>query len=154
MVMQRHLYPDDWNAIAFRIKNDANWTCESCDRPCRKPNETRMDFVLRLYGDHAENWWQQFSDVQQQQIKVRFKRFCLTVAHLNHVPSNCDRANLRALCTPCHCRYDLSQMATKKLLKRERNGQGNVFDLIEPSPAGHRKDKTRVQLPIRLEVAQ
>jgi hypothetical protein len=49
----------------------------------------------------------------------------LTVAHLDHNPANCDRANLRALCAPCHCRYDLqpSSMAVKKRLKAERQGQ-------------------------------
>lgn len=152
MAMQRHLYPDDWNAIAFRIKDSVNWTCEECQRPCRRPDETRMDFVLRLYRDHAETWWPQFSETEKGELKLRFNRFCLTTAHLDHRPENCDRANLRAWCAPCHCRYDLSQMATKKLLKRERGGQRNVFDLLAPIPAGHGKDKTRIQLPIRQEI--
>jgi hypothetical protein len=32
---------------------------------------------------------------------------------------------LRALCAPCHCRYDLqpSSMTIKRNLKRERQGQ-------------------------------
>jgi hypothetical protein len=51
------------------------------------------------------------------------RRYLLTVAHLDHVPGNCDRENLKALCAPCHCRYDLKQMGRKQLLKRERQGQ-------------------------------
>jgi hypothetical protein len=51
------------------------------------------------------------------------RRYLLTVAHLDHVPGNCDRENLKALCAPCHCRYDLSQMGRKQFLKRERHGQ-------------------------------
>jgi hypothetical protein len=54
-------------------------------------------------------------------------RFVLTVAHLNHIPSDCRPENLRALCAPCHCRYDLSQMALKQQLKLERQGQLNLF---------------------------
>jgi hypothetical protein len=50
------------------------------------------------------------------------------VAHLDHSPKNCDRSNLRALCAPCHCRYDLSQMARKKRLKAERLGQLTLLD--------------------------
>jgi hypothetical protein len=30
---------------------------------------------------------------------------------------------LKALCTSCHCRYDLRQMGRKQYLKRERHGQ-------------------------------
>jgi hypothetical protein len=51
------------------------------------------------------------------------RRWMLTVAHLDHKPQNCDRSNLQALCSPCHCRYDLSQMPRKIALKRERQGQ-------------------------------
>jgi hypothetical protein len=55
-------------------------------------------------------------------------RWVLTVAHLDHRPENCDRSNLKALCAPCHCRYDLSQMARKKMLKLERLGQLSLLD--------------------------
>jgi hypothetical protein len=51
------------------------------------------------------------------------RRFLLTVAHLNHIPADCGRDNLKALCSPCHCRYDLKQMGRKRWLKRERHGQ-------------------------------
>lgn len=29
----RHLYPDDWDEIATRIKDAAAWRCEACDWP-------------------------------------------------------------------------------------------------------------------------
>jgi hypothetical protein len=51
------------------------------------------------------------------------QRFTLTVAHLAHRPANCHPSNLKALCAPCHCRYDLSQMALKRQLRAERAGQ-------------------------------
>lgn len=51
------------------------------------------------------------------------QRWLMTVAHLNHIPTDCDRSDLKALCNPRHCRYDLQQMGQKIMLKRERNGQ-------------------------------
>jgi hypothetical protein len=47
----------------------------------------------------------------------------MTVAHLNHIPADIDRSNLKALCNPCYCRYDLQQMRRRQMLKRERHGQ-------------------------------
>jgi 5-methylcytosine-specific restriction endonuclease McrA len=29
----RHLYPDDWNDIARRVKEAAGWKCEACGNP-------------------------------------------------------------------------------------------------------------------------
>lgn len=156
MPMQRSLYPDDWEAIAFQLKAEQNWTCEAplCQRPCRRPEETRMDFVLRLYQTYGTNslWWNQLYVEQDGNLIIKLQRFTLTVAHLNHIPSDCDRTNLRAWCAPCHCRYDLMQMATKKQLKLERQGQCNIFDLVSPQPAGHGRDPTRIQLSLRREV--
>jgi hypothetical protein len=51
------------------------------------------------------------------------RRWIMTVAHLNHIPADCTRTNLKALCNPCHCRDDLQQMSQKIMLKQERNGQ-------------------------------
>jgi glutamine amidotransferase-like uncharacterized protein len=40
--------------------------------------------------------------------KARFAKgkVVLTVAHLNHEPSDCREVNLRAYCQRCHLRYD------------------------------------------------
>ena len=54
----------------------------------------------------------------------------LTVAHLDHVPNNCDRNNLKALCAPCHGTYDLKQMGRKRVLKAERAGQLRIDDAL------------------------
>lgn len=111
MPMDRSLYPSSWDEIARTIKNQVLWNCQACDRPCRKPGETMADFAKRL----PEVWLPSF--------KEKPGRFVLTVAHLDHVPQNCDRSNLRAWCAPCHCRYDLKAMGQKKQLKLERLGQ-------------------------------
>ena len=110
MPMNRHLYPPDWEAIALATKSAADWTCQNCGRPCRRPGENFTDLVNRL----PRKWTFQID---------RPTRFVLTTAHLNHRPEDCRPENLRALCAPCHCRYDLAAMATKRAIARERQGQ-------------------------------
>jgi len=107
--MDRALYPPNWDAIALAVKQAANWTCEECGRECWKPGEITSEAI--------------------QADRSRWATFTLTVAHLNHRPEDCRPENLRALCAPCHCRYDLSQMWLKRWLKRERQGQLNLLDM-------------------------
>ena len=33
----RHLYPPDWDAIAWEVKTAAGWRCEACDNPHGPP---------------------------------------------------------------------------------------------------------------------
>jgi hypothetical protein len=122
-MMDRKLYPANWDTIALEIKNSVDWVCENCGRPCRKPRETIEDLEdrVREWPDSHEDYESDEDGFSGQIFKSG--RFVLTVAHLDHVPSNCDRINLRAWCAPCHCRYDLSQMGRKKILKLEREGQ-------------------------------
>jgi hypothetical protein len=108
MPMDKRLYPANWDEIAYRIKRDADWKCEQCGKPCRMPEEGLIAFVNR---------------VKDLDVLEKPTRYVLTVAHLDHQPWNCDRSNLKALCAPCHCRYDLAAMPLKKRLKAERLGQ-------------------------------
>jgi hypothetical protein len=110
MPMDRRLYPVDWDAIAFAVKTAAQWKCEDCGKVCRRPDESLEDFARR-------------AQLRLTAVQQAPKRWELTVAHLNHRPEDCHRDNLKALCAPCHCRYDLSQMPLKKRLKLERAGQ-------------------------------
>lgn len=141
MPMQRHLYPANWEKIAFVIKHQAGWQCDRCGKACRLPDEEWIDFLKRM------NW------SLEKCIQARPGQYTLGVAHLDHRPQNCDLANLRAWCNPCHCRYDLAAMGTKRRLKAERNGQLRLFDLVPPEVAGHGKDPGQTQLPISLEEA-
>ena len=133
MPMDRSLYPEDWEAIALAIKEESNWTCEECGRPCRQPGESRPALCTRIETEHpkwAGDLYELGEDEESMLIAIpKLTRFTLTVAHLDHVPENCDRSNLRALCAPCHCRYDLKAMATKKRLKAERLGQLTIKEL-------------------------
>lgn len=87
--MKKEFYPDNWDEIAVAIKESVGWICEGCGKQCRKPGEA---FVTH--------------------------RRTLTVAHLDHEPANCERANLKALCAPCHLRYDAPRKAADRKRKR------------------------------------
>jgi len=69
--MKRELYPDDWEAISLRIRERAGWRCEWCGVEYGQPNPITGSTVV------------------------------LSVAHLDHDPSNCADDNLRALCQRC-----------------------------------------------------
>lgn len=93
MPMRRELYPDDWEAIALRVKERADWRCEECGRECLRPGER-----LR----------KRFPKVKKP------VRHVLTVAHLNHTPADCREENLRALCSVCHLRYDAPRRRARR----------------------------------------
>lgn len=126
--MQRKLYPAEWEAIAAGVKWRAEWCCELCQRPCIKPGEDFYGFLSRIQGT---KWADTLPDEEEvidftaKEIKSLKTQFVLTVAHLNHIPSDCTSENLKALCAPCHCRYDNhpTQRAIKRRLKQERLGQ-------------------------------
>ena len=124
MPMDKRLYPSNWDEIASHIKTEANWNCVACGRPCKRPDEDVGDHYERIKGTR---WLRDYFGTDENQTEItpspKVGRFVLTVAHLDHRPENCDPDNLRALCAPCHARYDLSQMAKKKMLKLERLGQ-------------------------------
>ncbi|MFD4740582.1 hypothetical protein ACFWNQ_24940 [Streptomyces virginiae] len=54
-------------------------------------------------------------------------KVCLTTAHLDHQPENCDPANLRAMCNGCHLHYDREHhrqtAAATRRAAREAAGQ-------------------------------
>lgn len=93
MPMDKPRYPPDWTSIATAIKDAAGWTCQQCGKQCRIPGEP-----------------------------LDTHRNTLTVAHLDHTPENCAPENLRALCAPCHLRYDATHHADtrKATMARQR----------------------------------
>jgi hypothetical protein len=153
MPMIRSLYPSDWEDIAAAIKDEADWTCEECGKPCRRPKVSWEEFVdWLLTHPNWEIWHPQTSEPAFNYETGSWcevphsQRFTLTVAHLNHRPADCSRSNLRAWCVPCHARYDLGQIKLKQWIKAEREGQGNLFS--DPELAGQGLDPSRVQLSL------
>jgi hypothetical protein len=100
--MQRELYPPEWEEIAGQIKADAGYCCEGCGKQCRGPGEA-LDTHKRT----------------------------LTVAHINHTPADCARANLVALCAPCHLKYDAPAKRLRAIARqRELHMKTELVNLL------------------------
>lgn len=97
MPIDRSKYPDDWDDIASAVKEAAGWKCEKCGLQCRFPGEE--------FDTHKRT---------------------LTVAHINHVESDCRPENLVALCPKCHLEYDeyrkaMQRLAAKRIKSEKQN---------------------------------
>lgn len=77
------LYPANWKEIRAQILTRAHNHCEFCG----------VANGLSVYN--GERWY----------------TIVLTIAHLDHDPTNNDPANLRALCQACHLKYDAQHHA-------------------------------------------
>lgn len=126
MPMDRQRYPDDWEAIAFKVKSDSLWICEKCGRPCRKPGESDTELRARITSeapDWAGEMWETVESPDMGVLELpKLGRFTLTVAHPNHDPEN-PKAELKAWCSPCHGRYDLKDQYRKRMIRLEMMGQ-------------------------------
>jgi hypothetical protein len=80
-------YPHNWRAIIRAIRIRALDRCE-CVGECGLHHERRCE------------------ERNGQPAKWAKGKVILTVAHLNHTPSDCRDSNLKALCQRCHLRYD------------------------------------------------
>jgi len=122
MPIIRARYPENWAAIALRIKHQAQWCCEDCQRPCRKPSEPLADFQQRVQQ------WRRLRTPRPEKFEAAPRRYLLTVAHLDQQPHNQDPSNLRALCTVCHLQFDSRFRAKQRRLKAEFFGQLSIDD--------------------------
>lgn len=101
MPVKKELYPADWDEIATAAKRGAGWKCQQCGKQCRRPRET--------FDTHKRT---------------------ATVAHLNHIPTDCRPENLRVMCAPCHLRYDAehhARNAAETRLAKRRQNQPSLF---------------------------
>lgn len=130
-------YPKDWKAIALSVKVAANWRCQECDRPCRKPKEDWDKFCDRLLTDEPLGWHYETSkevsdDSGLSTLIDTPQRFTLTVAHLDHKPMNYQPSNLKALCSGCNLRYDKDlhrrNASATRHRKKEQTGQLSLYD--------------------------
>lgn len=89
----RARYPSDWRAISTQIRaGRAHWRCE-CDGRCASTS------CPGTPGSPCRA-------INGQPSATTGKKVVLTVAHLDHIPENCDPANLLAMCQRCHLAYD------------------------------------------------
>lgn len=125
----KELYPENWDEISLRIREEAGQKCEWC----KKPNSQIVCCAAGgfWWDDEAEAW-------RDKQGKIfpgtppaggwRRVRVILTVAHLNHDPSDCRRENLRALCQSCHLTYDAAHHAETRRKNKYKNQTELPFD--------------------------
>lgn len=128
-------YPAEWPMIRMAILERAKHKCEQCGKPNRKRVHTMPDGrwveVYELNPDPdaiAAFPWRDSSGREcptppapgiYEQSKII--KVVLTVAHLDHIPENCDHDNLRAWCQRCHLRYDANEHARNAANTRSRN---------------------------------
>lgn len=105
------LYPANWKAIRAEILERAGHKCEGSPAypDCRAAN----------YAPHP----------------VTGSKVILTIAHLDHDPTNNEHGNLRAWCNRCHLTYDAQHHAQNAALTRQakRTAQGQA-PLLEAQP--------------------
>lgn len=104
MAWDRTLYPPDWEAVSAGVKERAGHRCEGSPAypDCRAAHGASHPVTKSIV--------------------------MLTVGHLDHDPSNCDPANLRAWCQRCHLTYDAALHARNAALtrRRQREDAGQV----------------------------
>lgn len=90
----RGLYPENWKAIREEILDRAGNRCEGSPAfpDCRAKN-------------HAPH-------------PTTGARVVLTIAHLDHDPTNNEPGNLRAWCQKCHNTYDAPERARRRRGRR------------------------------------
>jgi len=110
----RDRYPDDWPEIAEGRKVAAGWRCECTGECGRGTHEGRCPNV------HGGPAYGTGSTV------------LLTLAHLDHVPENCDDENLRVMCQGCHLHYDRDHHAeTRARTKRRQRADAGQLTIDE-----------------------
>lgn len=112
-------YPANWKTeIRPKILARANNCCENCGVPNKslliyrnnklddivKPN----DFTYDLHKYSGKSWT---TCENGKLIRYRVALVVLTIAHLDHMPENCNEDNLRAWCQKCHNKYDAKHRA-------------------------------------------
>lgn len=131
----RNRYPKNWPQIRSAILERAGNTCEKC----KVPNRTR---IARGAGKDEGTYMLDSADVfcaetgahlgqcrHSDYELARMTDVVLTIAHLDHVPENCEPENLRAWCQRCHLRYDAEHHArTAQRTRRARLAVGDLFD--------------------------
>lgn len=116
---QRALYAPDWRDLSLAIrKNRAHDRCE-CDGRCGReiPEHVPMsDLSTDLV--EAGFAFRRCMASQGQPSAISGKPVVLTVAHLDHDPTNNARSNLAAFCQACHLAYDAEHHAETRAARR------------------------------------
>lgn len=113
----RSLYPPDWHLISAAAKSRANYRCQH-------PGCSARQYAVGRWLTGAQQWLEMreppesYGDARQRAAEISFSLngdgpgefkiivIVLTVAHLNHDPTDCRPENLAAMCQRHHLAYD------------------------------------------------
>lgn len=141
----RGRYPADWQEIRARILARADNKCEEC----RLPNGAYVirggdkdEGMYQLFDGHGEVYDEDTGEYlgvcKASEYSIKRSSFVvLTIAHLDHVPENCDPANLKAFCQMHHLRYDAQHHA--QTARQTRHARKAIGDLFAPSKSDGEK---------------
>ena len=135
----RALYPADWPTIALEAKQRAAWACQHQGCAAKQYDYgywhgeplrwVRIGGPCKTFGEArqlaAEEHWSRFGD---EDGAYKILVIVLTVAHLDHDPTNCDPANLAAMCQRHHLAYDHQHhLANAQATRRAKAGTLELF---------------------------
>lgn len=123
-------YPKDWKRISRAVREAAGNKCQRCGvrngALIRRGCDDQDRAVWRYDGAPDALWGFSADDgsiapgTSWDEVDYgKPVRVVLTVAHLDHQPENCKRANLRAWCQRCHNVYD-APMRRRGIQERAR----------------------------------
>lgn len=93
--MKYTLYPAEWRAISYLIREANDWTCQMCGLQCRRPGELYLG-------------WQ----------------YELTVAHYDHDYTS-SHIFVCCLCVKCHFRHDAPHVWTARRRAERLRGRAH-----------------------------
>lgn len=112
----KKLYPKNWKEIRYKILKRANNKCEFCG----------VENHSVGYRDKDGNFIESIG-MQQEADELdgeHLFQIVLTIAHLDHNPTNNNPENLKALCQKCHLNYDKEHhQETRRNTLKEKTGQ-------------------------------
>lgn len=107
----KKLYPKNWKQISEYIRFvRAENRCENC-------------------GAINHSWLHQHTRKHCLPEEDFAVKIVLTVAHLDHDPTNNDHSNLMALCQKCHNSYDATHRANTRANSKFKNGNQISMDI-------------------------
>lgn len=132
------LYPPNWKTeIRPAILGRAKHRCEACgvhnyavgwrDKRGEFQDERRFSTYKKAV---------EYRDLLNYEVNA-YIVIVLTIAHLDHDPTNNDPSNLRALCQRCHNRYDRAhRQVNAARTRQERVGSIHIADASTKAPEG------------------
>lgn len=127
-------YPANWDEIRAAILERAGHCCEQCkvknhERIARGDDRFADTYMTNDAEVYCANTGESLGQVRMSDYYVKnMVDIVLTIAHMDHVPENCEPENLKALCQRCHLRYDAKHHAeTARATRRAKLNNLELF---------------------------